>query len=339
MQEIIMDPASLNPTTGFTGTCICRKVFTSPAALKNHENSCGFQKSDLSSTLAAAKRKAAELQAFDELPQDLGVATVTTSSSIATASIPVATPELSCPAKRPRGNLPSRFRQGDLVLNDRQLCDTLPQALVPVSITPTPHPSTSATDVNNPVEGDEEAVLFDTPENTLPLYEDNDTALYAPYPNCNAFKLGHWYWNKGIQKSQQSFRSSMDIISNKSFEPDDIHDVNWTRINQQLGLNDWDSNLNNEWEDDDAGWRVSSMNIQVPFHRHTADPGVHEFVVKSFYQRSLVAVIREKLELKKGDIPHFHIEPYDLLWNSGHQEQPICVYGEIYTMSHNNTTL
>jgi hypothetical protein len=30
-------------------------------------------------------------------------------------------------------------------------------------------------------------------------------SLYYPYPNRSSLELGNWYWNGGVQKSQQSF--------------------------------------------------------------------------------------------------------------------------------------
>ncbi|KAG2045780.1 hypothetical protein BDR06DRAFT_1015299, partial [Suillus hirtellus] len=35
---------------------------------------------------------------------------------------------------------------------------------------------------------------------------------YHPYPNRSSFELGHWYWNSGVQKSQQSFKELIDIV-------------------------------------------------------------------------------------------------------------------------------
>ncbi|KAG6905506.1 hypothetical protein DXG01_002327 [Tephrocybe rancida] len=162
---------------------------------------------------------------------------------------------------------------------------------------------------------------------TLPL---DRAVVYMPYPNYNAFKLGHWYWNEGAQKSQQSFKSLISIVGDKNFNPDDVRAVNWKKINTKLGLNNWDKD---EWEEADAGWRVSSVSIQVPFHSNTAHPGVHEFVVKSFYHRSLVSVILEKLQQNKMDIPHFHLELYDLMWRTHLQKEPIRLHGKIYTSS------
>ncbi|KAG6904976.1 hypothetical protein DXG01_005858 [Tephrocybe rancida] len=157
--------------------------------------------------------------------------------------------------------------------------------------------------------------------------EDLRALPYAPHPNCTAFQFKQWYWNKGSQKLQESFRSLIKIIKSKDFNPDDICGINWTKINTQLGLNDWDDD---KWKDADAGWRTSSIAIQIPFHRFTLTKGAREFIIKNFYRRPLVSVIREKLALKKEDMRHFHLEPFDLIWRKGGVKDPVRLYGEIY---------
>ncbi|KAG6905666.1 hypothetical protein DXG01_001350 [Tephrocybe rancida] len=158
------------------------------------------------------------------------------------------------------------------------------------------------------------------------------TPKFDPYPNETSFRLGDWFWSTGGQKSQESFRDLIEIIRVESFKPSDVREANWLNINAHLGLNDWDKS-NEEWEDEDAGWQVSSVSIQVPFHWYTSNPGVCDFVVKSFYRRSLTAVIREKLTLKKQDIHQFHIDPHELYWQCSKDQEPVRLYGEIYTSS------
>ncbi|KAG6905806.1 hypothetical protein DXG01_000630, partial [Tephrocybe rancida] len=338
-----MDPTSANPTAGFTAQCVCCKTFVSPAAFKNHENSCKAQKDTLSVTLAAAKRKAVALRTdIQEVggDQDSGASNVPSSSQGNVPAPPSGDPPSSDtiqserPVKRPRkAGLPSKNR--DFVSSDKPWshghCDVLPQPLVPIRTSSTPEP-------NDPAPEDIfMAGPIDTPENAFGLFRRYQTApthdpessvsaevlskvtcksshaapSYAPYPNLNAFKLGKWYWLEGIKKSQESFSSLMGIVSDKDFVPDDVRGVNWTRINQELGMNDWDGD---EWEDVVAGWQVSSVYIQVPFHRNNDQPG-------------------EKLKQKKVDMPHFHLKPYDLMWCRNLQEEPIHLYGEIYTSS------
>ncbi|KAG6913290.1 hypothetical protein DXG01_008139, partial [Tephrocybe rancida] len=165
------------------------------------------------------------------------------------------------PLKRSRGKLPAKFR--DFVPSDcRSHRDALPQLLVPTSAAI--HSLAEESAAPTSFQGIE-AATFHTPDNafgmfrkyqTLPMHnpesivsmeslsnvkptlplEQASAALYALYPNYNAFKLGQWYWADG--------------------------------------LNDWDSD--DRWEDADAGWRISSITIEVPFHRNSLHPGAHK---------------------------------------------------------------
>jgi hypothetical protein len=139
--------------------------------------------------------------------------------------------------------------------------------------------------------------------------------------------LSDWYWNHGVQKSQASFKELITIIGHPDFQPSDIRSTNWGEINRKLA----DGNSDEcEWIDEDAGWSTTPVTISVPFHRRLPDPGPRDFVVTNFYHRPLVSVIREKLTNNK-DGPHFHYEPYELLWRPSDNQDPARVYGELYT--------
>ncbi|RDB18539.1 hypothetical protein Hypma_000288 [Hypsizygus marmoreus] len=148
---------------------------------------------------------------------------------------------------------------------------------------------------------------------------------YYPYPNEASFLLGDWYWNQGPQKSEKDFKILLSIIGKSSFSPLDVQNTNWGQIKKQLSLNDWDKE---EWEDVDAGWYRSRVQIQVPFHRDLVNPGIQNYVVGEFYHRSLVAIIRDKLKTQHGT-QHFHYDPYELLMRV--DGDVIRLYGEIYS--------
>jgi Plavaka transposase len=157
----------------------------------------------------------------------------------------------------------------------------------------------------------------------------NNNPSYGPYPNKSSFLLGEWYWNRGSQKSQQDFKELLGIIGDDDFQPASIRETAWDKVDQKLGVNDWDKE---EWIDDDAGWRTSSATISVPFHRLTEKPGARDYTVINFHHRSLVSVIREKISNSK-DNAHFHYEPYELLWQPNNEQEGVHVrvHGELYT--------
>ncbi|KAG6825349.1 hypothetical protein H0H92_004011 [Tricholoma furcatifolium] len=204
--------------------------------------------------------------------------------------------------------LPARYQ--DHILTQPNLRDVLPEPLTPVQALPTGV-------APDPVQQDprDEVLVHQQPLHHAPVdtypnafqvfrrYEELPThdpesyvaaaslsnvrvlmssqqsaSLYAPYPNRNAFKLGSWYWNDGIQKSAKSFQSLLKVVGHDDFCPEDVRGVNWTAINKELGQNEWDSD---QWEDVDASWSVSSVSIKVPFHRRLAMPGLFRLMGQS----------------------------------------------------------
>lgn len=174
------------------------------------------------------------------------------------------------------------------------------------------------------------------PDSTTFDISDVGSEFY-PYPNKASFLIGEWYWNSGSQKSQNSFKKLLDIIGSDNFSAADIQQTNWSKVNSQLAINDWDVG---EWEDEDAGWYRSSVTINVPFYSKKAGPrtkqrigGPREYVIHDFYHRNLVSVIRERLAKDAQAKRHFHFDPFELLWsrNLPGGQTPLRLQGEAYT--------
>lgn len=161
--------------------------------------------------------------------------------------------------------------------------------------------------------------------------EENSPRLFHPYPNKNSLLLGEWYWNSGHQKSQQSFKELLDIVGDPQFKPGDVQGTNWKKIDATLAQSDVDEEEAG-WSDDDAGWMKTPITISVPFHSRAKSPGVHDFCVGHFYHRSLTSVIREKLT-NHNDHPHFHYDPFELIWTPSPGSEDVRVHGELYNSS------
>lgn len=157
----------------------------------------------------------------------------------------------------------------------------------------------------------------------------NPVAAFYPFPNESSFRLGHWYWNGGVQKSQQSFKDLLDIVGDPAFNPDDIHKTKWDEINTVLA-DPVKDDTEGEWMDEDAGWTKTKIKISVPFHRRMKTRGPRDFIGADLYHRSLVAVIRERIA-DRHTAKHFHMEPYELLWKPTDHHEEIKIHGEIYT--------
>ncbi|KAG6913175.1 hypothetical protein DXG01_009051 [Tephrocybe rancida] len=154
---------------------------------------------------------------------------------------------------------------------------------------------------------------------------------YHPYPNKNSFSLGNWYWNHGIQKSQEDFQKLLNIVGNPGFTPGDVQSTPWNAINKVLGRNDFDEEGNRwEWEDEDAGWRRTRVTLDVPFHSRMQNPGTKPHVIGDLYHRSIVSVLKEKLANSVDD-SYLHYEPYELSWSpTGSQDDGVRVHGELF---------
>jgi hypothetical protein len=82
-------------------------------------------------------------------------------------------------------------------------------------------------------------------EKNLTVASPSGHSPFYPYPNKSAFCLGDRYWNHGVQKSQQSFKELLSIVSDLDFTPDNIRKTQWSAINTSLATNNF-----NEGEDD-----------------------------------------------------------------------------------------
>lgn len=172
--------------------------------------------------------------------------------------------------------------------------------------------------------------LSNIPKPASPTPSTSDEAhppSFYPYPNESSFLLGDWFWNGGVQKSHDSFKKLLAIVGNPKFSSEDVGSTNWDRVNAELGLNDWDAG---DWVDEDAGWHMSPVTFQVPFPKSTRNPGPRSYTIPNFYYRSLTSVIREKLGNSLQD-PHFHYEPFELLWKPAGREEPVRLHGELYS--------
>jgi hypothetical protein len=151
---------------------------------------------------------------------------------------------------------------------------------------------------------------------------------FGPYPNKSSFLLGDWYWNGSAQKSQHDLADLVKIVSANDFRPGEIRDTNWAKVDDRLAADD--SSPDEEWMDEDTGWKPTPVTISVPFHRHTDTPGPHEYSAPNFHHRTLVSLIREKIR-NASHHPGFHYKPYELHWQPSDGDESTCVYGELYT--------
>ena len=136
---------------------------------------------------------------------------------------------------------------------------------------------------------------------------------FYPYPNENSWRIGDWYWNRGAQKSQQSFKGLVEILTSVDFRTQDLHHVNWIAIDRQLGSHEPSQAIpdSGEWQTEDGGWMRRNITISVPFSRRSLHPGPKNYTILNFYRRCLLSIIREVLS-DPIRCKSFRFEPYSL---------------------------
>ncbi|KJA25469.1 hypothetical protein HYPSUDRAFT_94104, partial [Hypholoma sublateritium FD-334 SS-4] len=159
-------------------------------------------------------------------------------------------------------------------------------------------------------------------------------SLFKPYPNQNAFLLGEWYWNGGVQKTQEGFQKLIGIVSADSFNPADLQGISWNFLNKCLGESK-ESETESQWTDElDSGWTETAITLSIPFHKNTSNPGLFQYTFPPFRHRSIVSILKEKM-LNQHDFQHFHLEPYELRWKRKDmpKTESTRVHGELYSSS------
>ena len=175
---------------------------------------------------------------------------------------------------------------------------------------------------------DEYVSLIDL--SNIPTRTNVAQPTFSPYPNRSSFLLGDWYWNGGVQKSQQSFNDLIKIITDPEFQITDIQNFNWTQINEELA-----SDNAGEWLDDDAGWTRTPVSLSIPYQIRRGilsdvGAGPRDYLVGDFHHRNLISIIREKIN-GLTERSQFHFEPYVLLWQKPGRATSVRVQGELYS--------
>ena len=155
---------------------------------------------------------------------------------------------------------------------------------------------------------------------------------FYPYPNENSWRIGDWYWNRGAQKSQQSFKGLVEILTSVDFRTQDLHHVNWIAIDRQLGSHEPSQAIpdSGEWQTEDGGWMRRNITISVPFSRRSLHPGLKNYTILNFYHRCLLSIIHEVLS-DPIRCKSFRFEPYSLRWKRSSGADDVGVFGELFS--------
>ena len=163
-----------------------------------------------------------------------------------------------------------------------------------------------------------------------PAAQDTPLSPLYPFTNESSMRLSHWFWCDGPQKSHRSFQNLLHIVGDPNFNPGDVRDAPWSRINKVLGGAFDESTEEPEWEDQ-SRWKQAFVTIRVPFQSNWATPGPKEYTSPhSFHYRLIISILREKFS-NPVDFQHFHCEPFELYWKPSEEIGTVRVYGELYS--------
>ncbi|KAJ3508461.1 hypothetical protein NMY22_g16610 [Coprinellus aureogranulatus] len=154
---------------------------------------------------------------------------------------------------------------------------------------------------------------------------------YYPFPNLSSYLIGQWFWNDK-EKSRDSLRQLISIITSYGFKPEELLLANWDGIRAMLSSSEYEDGPESAWVDDGVSWQTASVTIEVPFNHTALESGSKPYTVEGFRFRPLISVIRAKLE-DSGHFDHFHLVPYELQWQTGRSAGTSRVYGELYYSS------
>ena len=156
-----------------------------------------------------------------------------------------------------------------------------------------------------------------------------ELSSYTPFPNKRSFQLGEWFWKEGSQKSVEAFNDLIQILRDPDFLLEDVRSTQWKHVHKQLeGLEENDASWLND--ENNIGWVQEPITLRVPFKRTKGLVNtVEEFQAGNFYCRSIANILWE--QLTNADAQHIHYKPYEMHWQPHPEEDPVQIYGELYT--------
>lgn len=128
-----------------------------------------------------------------------------------------------------------------------------------------------------------------TQEITLPIQPvvelpDN---IYEPYSNYATFALLEWQQRYGSGTSISAMKDLQSIMGHPEFRVLDAASFNYDRLHKLTGSQDLDSNVNY-----DAGWKTTTLTIDVLLSFMTDAPASSVPITVDFYYRPLVDVLK-----------------------------------------------
>ncbi|RDB17808.1 hypothetical protein Hypma_000672 [Hypsizygus marmoreus] len=176
--------------------------------------------------------------------------------------------------------------------------------------------------------------------------------IISPYPNTSAFLFNRWFWN-GANKTKESRKDLLkNVLLSDRFDPEDLRDVNFDRLDDELAQNPGAASDGNGWDSDTVHIDVPTGKKETKASRKAAaarrrrfhdsdseeeaaamdsEPSAsRRFAVPGLHHRKLCDLVVEVFS--GADTDELHMHPYEEHWqppwNDATTER---VHGEFYT--------
>ncbi|KAF8594348.1 hypothetical protein BDV93DRAFT_611903 [Ceratobasidium sp. AG-I] len=174
--------------------------------------------------------------------------------------------------------------------------------------------------------------------------------IVLPFPNTSTFRLAHWFFTGGPQKSLSERKRLVEaVILAPDFSPDHFrgknllaldHAIDQLDIRSSEPLSEADAMVGSS-----SGWKKQDICISIPQRRdsrrkrHTPPPDSDSFdnygrilMLPGLYTRSLTEIIRLRfMDITKSNCGVFHFTPYQQWWHPGSNQPAQRVYDDLYT--------
>ncbi|KAG8697132.1 hypothetical protein FRC09_008057 [Ceratobasidium sp. 395] len=189
------------------------------------------------------------------------------------------------------------------------------------------------------------SLAIEKPDSAHTTLED----IIYPFPNISTFRLAHWFYTGGTQKSlaDRSIGLVKGVILAPDFDPNHFRGVNLDTLDRMLtqpSVNDSPGSTElNALLGDRADWQEKTFDIFIPKARTGRRPLApmtsnkpedygHRISLSGFYTRNLTQLIRARLSKPQDeDSGVFHFVPFESWWTPGPGIPPERVYDELYT--------
>lgn len=159
------------------------------------------------------------------------------------------------------------------------------------------------------------------------LSSDDNKDYYDPFPTASHFRLMQWFYGGSTSKSLAALDDLVqNVLLATDFKSEDLVGFHASREAQRL---DQSHNIQSRFSADD-GWIEHRIEIFLPAEgvKHASERHAPKFEVSGLIHRRLLHVI--KAALHETSTKHFHLFPYQELWEPSFDSPPERIYSELY---------